>query len=81
MNMSQVSRLTISLPIELISFADELATERNVSRSKVFSDCLQELSEKRKLASMEEGYKAMAQQNLELAKIAFGIAQEVVPAW
>ena len=42
--MSQVVRLTISLPRDMISFADKVAGERKISRSKVISLCLQEVA-------------------------------------
>lgn len=75
--MSHTARLTISLPRDLISFADEVASERKVSRSKVVSDCLSEFARKRKMELMKEGYKAMAKENLEIAKQAFALQREV----
>jgi len=74
-------KLTISLPRNLISLTDEIAQERKVSRSKVISSCLQEMAEKRKLAEMEEGYKAMAKENRRLAEEALPIVLETWPSW
>ena len=76
--MSRVARLTISLPRDMISFADKVANERKISRSKVISLCLQEVAEQRRLAELEEGYKAMAEENRELAKMAFELQRRVV---
>ncbi|MBA7699084.1 hypothetical protein ES703_107770 [subsurface metagenome] len=75
--MNHKARLTISLPRDLISLADEVASERKVSRSKVVSDCLSEFARKRKMELMKEGYKAMAKENLEIAKQAFALQREV----
>ena len=75
--MSQVARLTVSLPRGLISFADKVANERGISRSKVISSCLQEFAEQCRLAELEEGYKAMAQENRKFAKMAFELQRKV----
>ena len=44
---TQVESVTVSIPRELIQFADQIATELQVSRSKVFTSCLRELADKR----------------------------------
>lgn len=79
--MSQTGKLTISLPRELISFADKLSKERNTSRSGVIASALQELAEKRDREQMVEGYKAMAEQNREFATRALPLANEILPQW
>jgi len=78
---SQVAKLTISLPKDLIALTDEIAEERNISRSKVVSSCLQELAAKRLRAEMEEGYKAMANEQRQFAKLSFELQRRVVPKW
>jgi len=78
---AQAIKLTISLPRELAQLTDEVAKEWQVSRSKVVSSCLQELAKKRFQADMEEGYKAMAKENLEFATLAMDLAHEVLPEW
>ena len=77
--MSQVVKLTISVPRDLISFADKVANERKISRSRVISACLQEFAEQRRLAELEEGYKVMAEEHRQFAALA--LAHEVVPDW
>ena len=79
--MSQVAKLTVSVPRELISFADDVASERRISRSKVISECLQEFAEQRRRAEMEEGYKVMAEEQRQFAVTALALAQEVIPEW
>ena len=76
--VTRVAKLTISLPKSLISLADEVANEENISRSKVISDCLREFAQKRKIQLMEEGYKAMANENREFARVAFELQRKVV---
>ena len=57
---TQVIKVTVSVPAELVKLADLVAKEKKISRSKVVSSCLQELANQREQAEMEEGYKAMA---------------------
>jgi len=78
---AQVGKVTVSLPKSLISLADEVAREGNISRSKVVSNCLRELAQKRTVELMEEGYKAMAKEHEQFAKISAEVASEVVPPW
>jgi metal-responsive CopG/Arc/MetJ family transcriptional regulator len=74
-------KLTVSIPKSLVSFADEVAIEENISRSKVVSNCLSEFAQIRKAKLMEEGYKAMAQEHKLFAKISAEAASEVIPPW
>lgn len=75
----QAEKLTISLPKDLIVLTDEIAKEMKISRSKVISSCLQELAEKRLRAEMEEGYKTMAKEQRQFAKMSFELQRRVVP--
>ena len=79
--MGRTAKLTVSLPEELIVFADELAKEQKVSRSKVFSSCLKEMAEKYKVAEMTEGYKSMAKEQKQFAAMASEIEHEIIPEW
>lgn len=79
--MSETGKLTISLPRDLISFADKLSKERNTSRSRVIASALRELAQKRDREQMVEGYKAMAEQNREFAARALPLANEILPEW
>ena len=79
--MNRTARLTISLPRELVSFADEIAKERKISRSKVLSSCLRELVEKHKAEKMAEGYKVLARDQKSFAGMASRIEHEVIPEW
>ncbi len=79
--MGQTAKMTISLPRELIAFADEIARKKRISRSKVVSECLRELYEKRLYEELKEGYLAMADEHKQFAEMAIKIAHEVVPEW
>jgi len=71
-------KLTISLPHNLIAVTDEVASERKISRSRVISLCLQDLAQKRLRQKMEEGYRAMAKENLKFARQTIDLAHEVL---
>jgi metal-responsive CopG/Arc/MetJ family transcriptional regulator len=77
----QAKKLTISLPKDLIALTDKIAKEMKVSRSKVVSSCLQELAEKHLRAEMEEGYRAIAKEQREFAKMSFELQRRVVSDW
>ncbi|MBM3119318.1 MAG: ribbon-helix-helix protein, CopG family [Chloroflexi bacterium] len=77
----KVEKLTISLPKDLIALTDKIAKERGISRSKVVSACLQEFAEKRLRAEMEEGYRAMAEEQKRFAKMSFELQRRTVPKW
>ena len=79
--MGKTAKLTVSLPEDLISFADEIAKKKKISRSKVISLCLQELAESHKVAEMAEGYRAMSKEQKQLAALASEIEHEVIPEW
>ena len=79
--MSGTVRLTISLPRDLLSFADRLSRERNSSRSGVIASILRDLAEERERAAMIEGYEAMAEQGPDFADMAISLADEVLPEW
>jgi len=71
-------KVTISVPRHLAAVADEVACERKISRSKVISLCLQDLAAERLHRKMEEGYKALAEDNLRFAEQSVDLADEVL---
>ena len=78
---TQVVKVTVSVPKELVKMADKVAKERKTSRSKVVSSCLQELAKQRFQVELEEGYRAMAEEEKRLARETFEAQREVVPEW
>jgi metal-responsive CopG/Arc/MetJ family transcriptional regulator len=77
----QVVKVTVSVPADLVKLADLVAKEKKISRSKVVSSCLQELANQREQAEMEEGYRAMAEINKQLAEETFEAQREALPEW
>ena len=78
---SETMKLTISLPKTLANFADEMARERSVSRSKVVSMCLEDERRRQETELMKEGYLVMVQEYSEFAQLSEELASEIVPAW
>ena len=70
--------ISITVEPDLIAVVDEIRKETNSTRSGVISRCLEELARRRATALMEEGYKAMAKENEDFAKIAFELQRRVV---
>jgi metal-responsive CopG/Arc/MetJ family transcriptional regulator len=79
--MGRTAKLTICLPEELISFTDEVARKKKISRSKVISACLKATAENYRVAEMAEGYQALAKENQQFADMSIEIADEVIPEW
>jgi metal-responsive CopG/Arc/MetJ family transcriptional regulator len=79
--MRTTEKMTVSLPKDLIVLADKVAKEKKISRSKVVSQCLEELARKRKEELMKQGYSATAREHDEFARAAAGIAYETLPEW
>ena len=74
-------RMTVSLTDDVGNFANELATERNVSRSQLFAQLIEE--ERKRLLDKElaEGYLALADEHRRFAETAVGIIAEVWPPY
>lgn len=70
--------ISITVEPDLIAVVDEIRKETNTTRSGVISQCLEELARRRTLTLMEEGYKAMAKENKDFAKMAFELQGQVV---
>jgi metal-responsive CopG/Arc/MetJ family transcriptional regulator len=79
--MGKTTKLTISLPTELVSFADKMAEERKISRSQVISESLREVVKKKKEEELKEGYLAMAEEHKRIANESWELAREVWPEW
>ncbi|HOV79874.1 MAG TPA: CopG family transcriptional regulator [Bacillota bacterium] len=63
-------KFTISIPDELVNTLDSLAIAWKTTRSGVFARLLQETERKCLEKEMEEGYKAMAENDVELYLLA-----------
>jgi metal-responsive CopG/Arc/MetJ family transcriptional regulator len=76
---NEAVKVTISVPHDLVAVADEVAREKNISRSKVIASCLQNLALERLHQEMAEGYRALAEENLMFAEKCLPLANEVLP--
>ena len=78
MQSTAVRKITISLPGELVQFADQVARQAKTSRSQIISQLLAEerLREQEQLAA--EGYRFYAQEAAEFAEASAVAAAE---AW
>jgi len=78
---TQVEKISLSLPSNAVKFADELAKEWKISRSKVVSECLLGMANQRLHEQMAEGYRVMSKENQQFANEAIDLAHEILPDW
>jgi metal-responsive CopG/Arc/MetJ family transcriptional regulator len=67
--MSKATKVTISLPEELVKFADTVAEEKKTSRSQVIRECLKEAERQKESELLKKGYLAMAAEHKKLAEL------------
>ena len=79
MDERRVRKVTISLPMDVLEFADDLAKRRSISRSGVIVDALNNLKREQLRALMAEGNRELASDNLQEADETIELAGEVVP--
>ncbi len=72
------AKVTISLPRQLLAFADRLAEESSKSRSGVVAELLRREEEARIQALMIEGYRELAEETLREAEESMHAASEVI---
>ncbi len=75
---SAMKRISISLPAELVSFADQVAKRRRVSRSKAISIALDMAREQELQSLAAEGYQFYAE---EASRFAEESAAAVAESW
>ena len=78
MGEQKTAKITISLPKELLDFADHLAIEQSTSRSRVFARLLEKEEEARVQALMAKGYSEMGEENRREAEEALNLTNAVV---
>ncbi len=72
------AKITISLPEDVLEWADRLAREQESNRSAVIAKLLKKDEEERTRELMADGYKAMGEENLRDAEESLGIISEVM---
>ena len=78
MGEHKAAKITISLPKELLDFADHLAIEQSTSRSGVFARLLEKEEAARVQALMAKGYREMGEENRQEAEEALNLTNAVV---
>lgn len=71
-----VRKVTVSLPAELVQFADRLAAIKQLSRSQVMSQALAEVMAREEEQLAAEGYLFYAQEAIEFAAVSVGVSAE-----
>jgi len=73
-----IQKVTVSLPRELVAFADRRAAERGISRSKLIADLLADYKMGEEDALAAEGYQFFAQEAEEFAEASQSAVSEVL---
>ncbi len=81
MVVQTITRFTIYTKPELIELVARVAKETKTSRSKVVSQCLEELARKRKEALMIKYYETMAQEHRDFDKKSVKVIQKIASSW
>ena len=81
MVLQTTTRLSIYTKPELKEMVERIAKETKSSRSKVVSECLEELARRRMSELLEEGYRVMAKEHKQFANLSAEAASRVIPAW
>lgn len=78
MNQAATRKVTISLPQDLLGYADALATNLKTTRSQVISDSLREKRRRELDALAREGYRFYAREAEEFAEMSVQAMAEVL---
>ena len=75
------ARFTITTRPELKAIVDEIARENKTNRSRVITQCLEELAHARQEKLMIEYYKTMAKEDRDFARKSTKVIQEIASTW
>ena len=76
--VSTMRKITVSLPQELVEFADTVAVTMKISRSKVIADAIVAQREREEARLAAEGYRFYAQEASEFAAASLQVVSEVL---
>jgi metal-responsive CopG/Arc/MetJ family transcriptional regulator len=68
MTMVTIQKVTVSLPRDLVIFADTKASERGITRSRLVAELLADFKMRQEDALAAEGYQFYAQEAREFAE-------------
>ena len=75
---TSIRKVTISLPANLVEYADHAAVEANVSRSQIISDALAEVKARANATLAAEGYQFYAVEAEEFAAASASAVAEAI---
>lgn len=78
MSMATIQKVTVSLPTDLVVFADARAAEQGVSRSRLIADLLADLKMCQEDALAAEGYQFYAREAEEFAEASQSAVSEAL---
>ena len=76
--VSTMRKITVSLPQELVEFADAVAATMRISRSKVIAEAIIVRKEREEAKLAAEGYRFYAQEASEFASASLSAVSEVL---
>ncbi len=76
--ISATRKITVSLPQELVEFADTVAARMKISRSRVIAEALVAQREREEARLAAEGYRFYAQEASEFAAASLQAVSEVL---
>ncbi len=76
--VSTIRKITVSLPQELVEFADTVAAAMEISRSEVIADAVAAQREREQARLAAEGYRFYAQEASEFAASSLQAVSEVL---
>jgi metal-responsive CopG/Arc/MetJ family transcriptional regulator len=76
--ISSVHKITISLPVDLIEFADRQATRLGISRSRFIAYALSQIKAVEEESLAAEGYRFYAPEAIEFATASANAVSEVL---
>jgi hypothetical protein len=76
--VTKTVRVIANVPKYVAEQADQIAAMRKLSRSKLITECLLEMIEKRQNELLAEGYKAMTEKHKDFAKMAENVYEEII---
>jgi hypothetical protein len=71
MSTKVTTRMSVYVPKRLAILVEKVAGEEKTSKSALVVRLLENLEEEREKALMEEGYRALAEEQKEIAQLAF----------
>ncbi len=73
-----VTKVTVSLPVELVRYADQLAASGHRSRSQVISQAIAELRQRQQDDAAREGYAFYAGESEQFAEASLSAVSEAI---